>query len=306
MEERLRRDYRAHLNETDTPYDVDTLVRRCEGAQGLLCTAVDKLPAAVIQRLPGTIRIIATFSVGVDHIDLEAASARGIIVTNTPDVLTEATADIALLCLLGAARRASEGERMIREDRWTGWFPTQLLGVELHGRRLGIVGMGRIGQAVARRAMGFGLRVLYHNRRPLAWSGPGEVEYVPRLDDLLPRSDFLSLHAPGTPETHHLLNARTLARLPRGAVVVNTARGSLVDDEALIAALRSGKVRAAGLDVFNNEPKLHPDYRTLDNVFLLPHLGSATDDTRQAMGFRALDNLDAYFAGRGPTDVVHP
>ena len=306
VEERLRRDYRPHFNETDASYDPDTLIRRCQGANGLLCTAVDRLPAGLIFRLPGTIRIIATYSVGVDHIDLEAAADRSIIVTNTPDVLTEATADVAMLCLLGAARRAFEGDRLIREGRWEGWRPTQLLGVELRGRRLGIVGMGRIGQAVARRAMGFGLRVLYHDRGPVDWPGPGDVEYVEKLDDLLPRSEFLSLHVPATPETHHLLDARRLARLPRGAVVVNTARGGLVDDEALISALRRGKVRAAGLDVFANEPHLHWAYRELPNVFLLPHLGSATEDTRNAMGFRALDNLDAYFAGEEPGDVVHP
>ena len=306
VEERLRRDYRAHFNETDASYDPDTLIYRCQGANGLLCTAVDPLPADVIRRLPGSIRIIATFSVGVDHIDLEAAADRSIIVTNTPDVLSEATADITLLCLLGAARRAFEGDRLIREGRWEGWRPTQLLGVELHGRRLGIVGMGRIGRAVARRALGFGLRVLYHNRRPVDWAGPGEVEYMPRLDDLLPRAHFLSLHCPAGPETHHLLDARRINRLPRGAVVVNTARGSLVDDEALVAALRKGRIRAAGLDVFDNEPHLHWAYRELPNVFLLPHLGSATDDTRSAMGFRALDNLDAYFAGREPLDLVRP
>lgn len=306
VEERLRRDYRPHLNETDTSYHPDTLIHRCQGAHGLLCTAVDPLPAELIQRLPGTIRIIATYSTGVDHIDVEATADRGIVVTNTPDVLAEATADVAMLCLLGAARRAFEGDRLIREGRWEGWRPTQLLGVELHGRRLGIVGMGRIGQAVARRAMGFGLRVLYHNRCPLNWMGPGTVKYVPKLDDLLARSDFLSLHAPATAETHHLLDARAIARLPRGAVVVNTARGSLVDDGALIAALRRGRVRAAGLDVFANEPHLHGAYRELPNVFLLPHLGSATEDTRNAMGFRALDNLDAYFSGREPTDVVRP
>ncbi len=249
--------------------------------------------------------MIATFSVGTDHIDLAAAKARGIAVSNTPGVLTDATADIAFLLLLGAARRASEGERLIREGRWEGWAPTQLVGVHVTGKRLAILGMGRIGQAVARRARGFDMEIHYHNRRRLPADEEVGAIYHADADDLLSVADFLSIHSPATPETHHWLNAERIARLPDRAVVINTARGSVVDDEALIAALRSGKLAAAGLDVFENEPRLHPGYAALPNTFLLPHLGSATDQTRDAMGFTALDNLDAFFAGRElPNRVV--
>lgn len=238
-------------------------------------------------------RAIATFSVGFEHVDVDAARARGIVVTNTPDVLTEATADIAMLCLLGAGRRAFEGEALVRTGQWTGWTPTQLLGLELDGADLGIVGMGRIGQAVARRARGFGMRIHYHARSRL----PPEVEqgaiHYATLESLLPHVRFLSLHCPANPETHHMMNERTIGLLPRGSVLVNTARGPLLDDEAVLAALSSGQLFAAGLDVYAGEPNLHPGYMTQRNCFLLPHLGSATVETRNAMGFRCLDNLDA-------------
>ena len=271
--------------------------RLAASADALLVSAVDPIPADLIRSLPDSVRMIATFSVGTDHIDLAAAKARGIAVSNTPGVLTDATADIAFLLLLGAARRASEGERLIREGRWEGWAPTQLVGVHVTGKRLAILGMGRIGQAVARRARGFDMEIHYHNRRRLPADEESGAIYHADADDLLSVADFLSIHSPATPETHHWLNAERIARLPDRAVVINTARGSVVDDEALIAALRSGKLAAAGLDVFENEPRLHPGYASLPNTFLLPHLGSATDRTRDAMGFTALDNLDAFFAG---------
>jgi len=295
---RAARDYRIIANEDDHPYSRDEIVERAEGADALLVSAVDPIPADLIRALPDSVRMIATFSVGTDHIDLPAARERGIIVSNTPGVLTDATADIAFLLLLGAARRASEGERLIREGRWEGWGPTQLVGVHVTGKRLAILGMGRIGQAVARRARGFDMEIHYHNRRRLAPDEELGAIYHARADDLLFVADFLSIHSPATPETHHWLNAERIARLPDRAVVVNTARGSVVDDETLIAALRSGKLAAAGLDVFENEPRLHPGYAALPNTFLLPHLGSATDRTRDAMGFSALDNLDAFFAGK--------
>lgn len=224
--------------------------------------------------------------------------------TNTPGVLTDATAEVAMLLMLGAARRASEGERMIRSGTWSGWAPTQLLGLQLSGRRLGIFGMGRIGQAVARRARAFGMTIHYAGRRRLPPEEEQGALYHADVDDFLAHCDVLSLHCPATPETYHWLNAARIARLPDGAVVVNTARGSVIDDAALIDALRSGKVEAAGLDVFENEPALDPRYRDLSNTFLLPHLGSATVETRNAMGFKALDNLDAFFAGREPPDRV--
>jgi lactate dehydrogenase-like 2-hydroxyacid dehydrogenase len=305
VEARLERDYDAVLNVDDRQIDADELVRLAEGARGLLVAPTERVDAGAIECLPGSVQIIATYSVGFDHVDAAAARSRGIVVTNTPDVLTEATADIALLCLLGAARRAQEGDRLLREGRWRRWTPTELLGAELAGKRLGIFGMGRIGQAVARRARGFGLSLLYHDQRSLAAAATQGARYVARLEELLAQSDFLSLHAPATLATHHFLNAARIELLPAGAIVVNTARGTLVDDEALIDALQRRRVAAAGLDVFENEPRIHPGYLELPNVFLLPHLGSATVETRDAMGFRALDNLDAFFAGHPPPDWVN-
>ena len=304
VEARAARDYDARLNPEDKALSGTDIAARAQGADGVLCSAGDRLDADAIKALPDSVRVLATFSVGTDHIDLSAAKARGLVVTNTPDVLTDATADIALLLMLGAARRASEGERMIRADAWTGWTPTQLLGIHLGGKRLGIIGMGRIGQAVARRARAFGMTIHYSNRKRL----PAELEqgaiFHADPEAMLAVSDVLSLHFPATPETRHWLNAARIERLPPRAVVVNTARGSVVDDEALIAALKSGRIAAAGLDVFENEPNLHPGYRGLENAFLLPHLGSATVETRNAMGFKALDNLDAFFAGAEPPDRV--
>jgi lactate dehydrogenase-like 2-hydroxyacid dehydrogenase len=305
VEARLKRDYDAVLNVEDRQIDSDELVRLAEAARGLLVAPTERLDSRAIERLPGSVQIIATYSVGFDHIDAAAARARSIVVTNTPDVLTEATADIALLCLLGAARRAHEGDRLLREGRWGRWTPTELLGTQLSGKRLGIFGMGRIGQAVAKRAHGFGVSLLYHDQRSLAPAETQGAHYVPRPEELLAQSDFLSLHAPATPATYHFLNAERIKMLPAGAIVVNTARGTLVDDEALIDALRRRRIAAAGLDVFENEPSIHPGYLELPNVFLLPHLGSATVETRDAMGFRALDNIDAFFAGRTPPDQVN-
>ena len=262
----------------------------------------EKLTADVIARLPASVRAICSFSVGYDHIDLAAAKARGILVTNTPDVLSNATAEIAMLLLLGAARRAHEGARMLRTNTWADWSATGQLGIEVTGKRLGIIGMGRVGQIMAKRARGFDMQIHYNNRHRLSPDLEAGAIYHQELNELLVHCDFLSIHCPATPETHHLLDAARIALLPDGAVVVNTARGAVVDDDALIAALTSGKLFAAGLDVFNNEPNIDPRYRDLDNAFLLPHIGSATRETRDAMGFRALDNLDAIMAGREPGD----
>jgi phosphoglycerate dehydrogenase-like enzyme len=220
-------------------------------------------------------------------------------VTNTPGVLTDATADIALLLILAATRRASEGERMVRENTWKGLQPTHFLGTQITHKRLGIVGMGRIGAATAIRAQACGMRVLYHNRKPVP-DAPGNCAYVSKLEDLLAQSDVLSLHCPLTPETRGLLNAERIALLPRGSVVINTARGGLIDDTALITALTSGHLYAAGLDVYENEPALDTRYRTLDNVFLLPHVGSATLETRTAMGMLAIDNIMPFLRSVSP------
>lgn len=302
VEERLRRDYQPRLNPTDRIYDAEELLALAQGADAIIPCHTERLGAGLIQRLPARIRAICSFSVGFDHIDLQAAKGRGILVTNTPEVLSDATAEIALLLLLGAARRAYEGERSVRTATWRDWSPTFQLGLQVTGKRLGILGMGRVGQVMAKRARGFDMEILYHNRRRLDPDLEQGAIYHPNPEALLPHCDFLSIHCPATPESHHLLNAERIALLPQDAVVVNTARGSVVDDEALIAALRSGRLFAAGLDVFNNEPDIHPGYRDLPNSFLLPHIGSATRETRIAMGFRALDNLDAILAGREPRD----
>lgn len=305
VEARIARDYDCVLNPDDRLYDDAELVARSEGADAILCCHTEHFTAGVIGRLPESVRAIANFSVGVDHCDLEAAWRKGIVVTNTPDVLSDATAEIAMLCMLGAARRAGQGYDMVRQDRWNDWSPTFMLGTQITGKRFGIVGMGRVGQVAARRARGFDMEVHYHNRRRLPPEAEQGAIYHETLEGLLAVSDVLSLHCPNNPDSRGLLNAERIGLLSNSAIVVNTARGAVVNDDALAAALRSGRIRAAGLDVFNGEPDgIHPAYRELDNVFVLPHLGSATVETRDAMGFRALDNLDAIFAGREPGDRV--
>ncbi|MDJ0388307.1 D-glycerate dehydrogenase [Roseomonas sp. E05] len=295
VEARAQRDYVTIPNPADTPMTGREIVAAAAdgGAAGILCAAGDALDAGTIARLPESVRIIATFSVGTDHIDLPAAAARGILVTNTPDVLSVATAEIAMLLILTAARRGGEAERMVRAREWTGWAPTQLMGVTLEGKKLGILGMGRIGQALARMARGFGMEIHYRNRNRLS---PAEEQgAIHHADDagFLAGIDVLSMHIPGGAATRNWLNAERIATLRKGAIVVNTGRGTTVDDAALCAALVSGHLRAAGLDVFAGEPNIHEGYHTTPNLVLLPHLGSATVETRDAMGFRCLDNLDA-------------
>jgi lactate dehydrogenase-like 2-hydroxyacid dehydrogenase len=304
VEARLVRDYDARLNPDDRLYTSDELVERAAGADAILPCHTERFTAAVIARLPASVRAIANFSVGVDHVDLAAARARGIVVTNTPDVLSDATAEVAILLMLGAARRASEGERLVRTRAWHDWSPAFMVGTQVTGKRFGIIGLGRVGQVTARRARGFEMTIHYHNRRRLDAAAEAGAIYHETVEALLPHCDVLSIHCPATPETTGLIDAGRIARLPDGAIVVNTARGAIVDDAALIAALKSGKLAAAGLDVYNNEPDIDPGYRALDNTFLLPHIGSATHETRDAMGFRALDNRDAILAGREPRDRV--
>ncbi len=301
---RLSRDYQPRFNDEDRLLPIEELVERAKSADGLLICHTERMTAEAIGRLPDTIRVIASYSVGVDHVDLAAAEARGLIVTNTPEVLSNATAELTMLLMLGAARRASEGERLMRADEWSSWSLSFIVGTEVTGKRLGIVGLGRVGRVTARRAMGFDMEVHYHDPIRLDAAGEAGAIFHESIEDLLPHAQFLALHCPATPETEGLLNAERIALLPDGAIVVNAARGAVVDDEALIAALKSGKVAAAGLDVFNNEPDINPAYRELENIFLLPHVGSATRETRDAMGMRALDNLDAVFAGREPGDRV--
>ncbi|MGD8351334.1 MAG: D-glycerate dehydrogenase, partial [Gammaproteobacteria bacterium] len=265
----------------------------------------EKFDADTIARLPARVKAIANFSVGVDHVDLEAAKQKGVIVTNTPDVLSDATAEIAMLLMLGAARRASEGERLVRSQAWKDWSPAFMVGRQITGKRLGILGMGRVGQVVAARGRGFEMTIHYHNRKPLPAERAGDAEYHDSVEGLLAAVDVLSIHCPASAETRGLLNRERLALLHSDAILVNTSRGGVIDDDALIEALRTGGIAAAGLDVFNGEPdNIHPGYRELDNVFLLPHIGSATVETRQAMGERAIDNLRAIFSGREPGDRV--
>ncbi len=302
VEAEAQRNYDTRLTVSDTP--ITDLVARAAGADAILCCPGDMMDAAVIAALPASVKVIGTFSVGHDHIDVAAAGARGIRLCNTPDVLSVATAECAMLLLLAAARRAGEGERLIRSGRWDGWAPTQLLGTQVSGRRLGIFGMGRIGREIARMARGFDMEIHYRDMARL----PTELEqgavFHDNDDSFLPLCQTLSLNAPGGAGTRHWLNQERIKKLPRGAVVVNAARGTLVDDTALIAALRDGHVAAAGLDVYNNEPHLHPDYLGLENVVLLPHLGSATTETRDAMGHVVLEGIGAVLAGQTPANLL--
>ncbi len=305
VESRLAASFDALLNPQDKLYNGPALVKAAAGYDGIMCAAGDPLNAETIASLPASVKMIATFSVGYEHVDVAAAAKRGIKVSNTPDVLTDATADIALLCLLGAARRAHEGTSMLRTHNWVGWEPTQLMGTHVTGKRLGILGMGRIGQAVADRARAFRMTVHYSNRTRLPADLEKGATFHANPDDMLPHCDFLSINAPLTAQTRKWVNAERIGKLPKGAIVVNTARGGVVDDEALIAALKSGRLAAAGIDVFDGEPKIHQGYYALENTFLLPHMGSATVETRNAMGFKALDNLEAFLiSGKTPPDLV--
>lgn len=304
VEARLQRDYEPVLNPTDRLYSSDEILEIAEKVDGILPCHTEKFTAEVIARLPQRVKIIANFSVGYDHVDITAAQKRGLVVTNTPDVLSDATAELTIMLMLGAARRASEGEQLVRSKQWKDWSPSFMVGVQMTGKRLGIVGFGRVGQVVAKRARGFGMDIHYHNRSRVAPDLEEGAVYYPTIDELMPHCDFLALHCVASPETDGLLNRQRIAALPDRAIVVNASRGTVIDDEALIEALKSGKLYAAGLDVFNNEPDINPAYRELTNVFLMPHIGSATKETRDGMGFRALDNLDAFFSGNEPEDRV--
>ena len=304
VEARLCRDYDARLNPTDTLFTSDEIIERATGADAILPCHTEKFTAEVIARLPKSVRAIANFSVGYDHVDVKAAKERGLIVTNTPDVLSDATAELTIMLMLGAARRASEGERLVRTRQWKDWSPSFMVGTQMTGKRLGILGFGRVGRVVAERARAFAMEIHYHDVKRMPSDLEKGATYHATPEDLLPHCDFLAIHCVATPQTTGLLNAKRIALLPDGAIVTNASRGVVIDDDALIAALKSGKVAAAGLDVYNNEPDINPGYRELANVFLMPHIGSATRETRAAMGFRALDNLDAIFAGREPRDRV--
>src|ERR1700684_3122245 len=298
IEDRIDRDYDARRNRDQFPISPEKLLSASEGADALFITPADRLDSGFFQKVSSTVKIIVTYSVGFEHIDLEAAARRKIPVAYTPGANSEATADIAMLLILGASRRAYEAQELVRTGAWKPMSPDMLLGWQVGGKILGIFGMGSVGQALARRARAFGMKIHYCNTSALPADIAGDAVYHQNLSDLLRVSQFLSLHAPDTPETHHFLNSETISLLPPGAIVVNTARGGLVVADDLIAALRSGRIAAAGLDVFEGEPKLNPQYLLLENTFLLPHIGSATIETRTAMGMLALDNVDAVLNGR--------
>src|SRR5271170_7674333 len=307
VEDRIDRDYNARRNPDQSPFSQQNLLSATEGADALFIAPADRLDSEFFQKVSPTVKIVATYSVGFEHIDLEAAARRKISVAYTPGVNSEATADIAMLLLLGASRRAYEAQELVRTGVWKPMSPDMLLGWQVGGKVLGILGMGRVGQAVARRARGFGMKIHYSDASQLPAEIVGDAVYHKDRSDLLRASQFLSLHAPETPETHHFLNSEAINLLPPGAIVVNAARGGLVVDTDLIAALKSGRVAAAGLDVFEGEPKLNAEYVSLKNTFLLPHLGSATIETRTAMGMLVLDNIEAVLNGKpAPTLVPAP
>ncbi len=288
----------------ERPPTRDELLEAVRGTSGVLSTATEKMDGEVMDAAGEGLRVIANMAVGYDNIDVEAAGERGVVVTNTPGVLDETTADVAFMLVLAAARRLGEGERLLRAGKWEWWGPKQLRGLDVWGKRLGIVGMGRIGRAVARRGRGFGMEILYHNR---SRKEDAENELGARyldLDDLLRESDFVSIHTPLTDETRHLISERELGLMRETAVLVNTSRGPVVDEGALAAALAEGRIFAAGLDVYEEEPKVHPDLFSLENVVLAPHLGSATTETRTAMADLAVRNAIAVLSGQAPLTPV--
>ena len=304
VEARAARDYDVTFNPEDRLFSRDELIAACRTVDAVLPCHSELFSADVIAEIGAGLKIIANHSVGTDHVDLTAAKAAGIVVTNNPDVLSDATAEIAMLCMLGAARRGAEGDAMVRSGQWNFWSPAFMVGRQVTSKRFGVLGMGRVGQVTAERARGFGMEIHYHNRRRLPEHLEKGAIYHDTLEGLLACSDVLGLHWPSTAENAGIINAKTLALLPDRAILVNTARGALVDETALIDALTSGKLFAAGLDVFQTEPGGNPKLAALQNIFMLPHIGSATEETRDAMGYRALDNLDAYFKGEEPHDRV--
>ena len=293
-EERASQNFDAKLNSSDELYSQKKLIELSKGCDGILTSITDKIDEETINKLPNTVKIISNFAVGFGNIDLKAAKKRSIIITNTPDVLTDATAEIAMLLILGAARRASEGIEYVKKNNWK-WSADFLIGKQLTGARLGILGMGRIGKVVAKLARAFGMIIHYHNRSKLSSELEMGATYHDSIKNLFSVSDILSINCPATKETKHIINEKTIKHFPDGAVISNSARGDMVDDNAMVEALKNGKIYALGLDVYNGEPDIHPEYLTLPNVFVLPHLGSATKKTRTAMADLAISNIDEFF-----------
>jgi len=306
IETRMMELFDVRLNLDDHPMNASELAEAVKVADVLVPTVTDRIDAKILSQAGEQLRLIANYGAGVDHIDLATARQRGITVTNTPDVLTEDTADMTMALLLAVSRRLTEGERGLRNGDWPGWSPTWMLGNRIYGKRLGIIGMGRIGQAVARRARGFGLSIHYHNRRKLHEDIENELEatYWESLDQMMARMDFVSVNCPHTPATYHLLSARRLKLLRENAVIINTARGEIIDENALTRLLANGEIAGAGLDVFEHEPAVNPKLLALDNVVLLPHMGSATQEGRIDMGEKVLINIKTFVDGHAPPDRV--
>ena len=303
-EDKAKELFDANFNLNDELYSQKKLIEMSAGCDGILSALTDKLDAETINQLPDSVKIISNFAVGFGNIDLEAAKKRSIAVTNTPDVLTDATAEIGVLLILGACRRASEGIEKAREGGWV-WSADMLIGKQLTGTRLGILGMGRIGQKIAKIAKSLGMIIHYHNRSKLSEEKEQGATYHDNLNDLMKVSDVLSVCCPASKETINLINKDTLELLPKGAVVTNVARGDIIEDEALIDALERRKVYAVGLDVYKNEPNLNPGYLKHKSAFILPHLGSATKETRTAMANLAIDNIDEFFKTGGCKNKVN-
>ena len=293
-EEKASKIFDARFNNNDELYSQSKLIELSEGYDAILTSLTDKMDEEIIKKLPSSVKIISNFAVGFGNIDLEAAKKKGIVVTNTPEVLSDATAEIGILLILGACRRAAEGIQSARESNWK-WSADYLIGKQLTGTRLGILGMGRIGQKIAKIAKALGMIIHYHNRSKLSQEKENGAIYHDSLKDLFSVSDVLSICCPATKETENLINKKTLEYFPSGAVITNVARGDIVDDEALIDALNRKKIYAAGLDVYKGEPNLNPGYLKIKNTFILPHLGSSTKHTRTAMANLAIDNIDNFF-----------
>ena len=303
-EEKLKELFDVKLNLKDKIYSAQEIIEGSKNCDGILSSVTDPINAETISKLSSSIKIIANGAVGFGNIDFKAARIKGIAVTNTPDVLTDATADIQILLLLGASRKAYEGRIAAEKQNWK-WSWDFLLGKQMSNKRLGILGMGRIGRGVARRAKGFGMEIHYHNRSRLSPEEEDGAIYHHDIKSLFEQSEFLSINCPATPETTKIINKETLSYLKDNTVVGNAARGDVVDDEAMVEAIKSGKVFAYGLDVYNGEPKLHPEYLKLKNIFLLPHLGSATKRTRWDMAYRATKNLEDFFNNKKPQDLIN-
>jgi lactate dehydrogenase-like 2-hydroxyacid dehydrogenase len=303
-EDKLKKLFDVRLNSNDKIYSAQEIINGSKDCDGILSSVTDPINAETISKLSESIKIIANGAVGFGNIDFKAARAREITVTNTPDVLTDATADIQILLLLGASRKAYEGRIAAETQSWK-WSWDFLLGKQMSNKKLGILGMGRIGRAVAKRAKGFGMEIHYHNRSKLSSNLEDGAIYHKDLKSLFEQSEFLSINCPATPETTKIINKETLSYLKDNTVVANAARGDVVDDNAMVEALKNGKVFAYGLDVYNGEPKIHPEYLKLKNIFLLPHLGSATKRTRWDMAYRATKNLEDFFSDKKPQDLIN-